>query len=188
MESSIFVDCDKEKRLISVTGAVKSGKSRWAEYLLSRSSNVTYIATLPYDRNDIDWTNRIIKHQQRRPQNWKLIDEFTNPSNLFSKLNQNNNIIIDSLGGLVIKHLSLEEDSWLEMQDDYLNNFKNYLFSIVIVVEAVGWGVSPSTRSGNLFRDRLGLFADKLDKLCLDNWLVLNGRAINISKFSHIVP
>ncbi len=181
------VDPD-QKELISVTGGVKSGKSRYAEHLLRKCKNVTYVATHDYDKNDSDWNKRIDQHKSRRPESWSLIEKFNEPDNLFSQLNTNNIILIDSLGGIVVKHLLLDEQKWLETQEQYLRNFVTYPSSIIFVIESVGWGVSPPTKSANIFRDRLGIFADILDKLCSSNWLVLHGRAININEFSNIVP
>ncbi len=188
MTDSEVLDKENYKQLISVSGGVKSGKSRWAEYLLKDCDNVTYVATLSADIDDIEWNNRIKLHKQRRPASWSLIENFNQPNDLFDKVSQNQSILIDSLGGLVNKHLLLNEYNWLEIQEQYFNYFLSHPCTIIFVIEAVGWGVSPCTKAGNIFRERLGFFSDKLDKLCSPNWLVINGRAININELSMKVP
>ena len=49
-----------------VSGAVKSGKSLWAEKLVSESMEVTYIATYSKNIDDKAWQNRIYNHKNRR--------------------------------------------------------------------------------------------------------------------------
>ena len=58
-------------KIILVTGAARSGKSEWAEDLAIKSEkNVVYIATATQNPDDLEWQERIQKHQQRRPQDW----------------------------------------------------------------------------------------------------------------------
>ena len=94
----------------------------------------------------------------------------------------NQSILIDSLGGLVFRYLENEEKIWVKYENQFLEEIAQYKNLVVIVTEEVGWGISPPTHFGNIFRDRLGKFSEHVSKIAKDNWLVVNGNAINISK------
>ena len=69
------------KGLISITGPIKSGKSKLAEFLITEHDPVTYIATSKPRPIDSDWQDRIDIHRQRRPDSWKLIEHPKDISN-----------------------------------------------------------------------------------------------------------
>lgn len=59
--------------LTLVIGGVRSGKSRLAEHLAAASPPVTYVATAY--AGDAEMARRIALHQQRRPAEWKTVEE-----------------------------------------------------------------------------------------------------------------
>ena len=56
--------------IILVSGGIKSGKSEFAEYLVSKEKNVTYIALSENRPEDKLWKEKIKIHQLRRPKSW----------------------------------------------------------------------------------------------------------------------
>jgi adenosylcobinamide kinase/adenosylcobinamide-phosphate guanylyltransferase len=61
-------------RLIFVTGGTRSGKSAFAEEVVTAlGSDVTYIATAR--AGDSEMAERIALHRQRRPQSWRTVEE-----------------------------------------------------------------------------------------------------------------
>ena len=60
-----------------ILGGARSGKSRFAEQLATRSGRpVTYIATCQPGK-DAELAERIAAHQARRPESWAVIEEPT---------------------------------------------------------------------------------------------------------------
>ncbi|PIE99283.1 MAG: adenosylcobinamide kinase/adenosylcobinamide phosphate guanyltransferase, partial [Propionibacterium sp.] len=57
-----------------VLGGARSGKSSYAEGLLTQFPEVDYLATAPNRPGDQEWQQRIKLHQQRRPKNWRTIE------------------------------------------------------------------------------------------------------------------
>ena len=109
--------------IILVSGGIKSGKSEFAEYLVSKEKNVTYIALSENRPEDKLWKERIKIHQLRRPKSWKLIET----ENLIPIIKVDKGILlIDSLGGFVVNSLKIKEDEW----EDCLNNLLYYLESV----------------------------------------------------------
>ena len=60
--------------LTLITGPTMSGKSEWAEYLISDKKDVTYIATSISKPDDPEWLERLSIHQKRRPKYWQTIE------------------------------------------------------------------------------------------------------------------
>ena len=171
--------------IILVSGAVKSGKSRFAEKILMNRDDVTYLATGIINDGTNSWDQRIKSHRERRPSHWNTI-ESANIASVIDNLNFNSNLIIDSIGGFVSSYLELSDIEWSHLLGETIQAIKDYDGLILIVAEEVGWGVSPSTIVGNLFRDRLGLTIDKLESISTQSWIVLHGRALNLSQ--HSIP
>ena len=167
--------------LIFVTGPTRSGKSKWAEQLVSESSDVIYIATSIPNLNDKEWTERIHKHQQRRPKSWNLIEASDLNNTMMSLTKRNSTILIDSLGGYITKFIDMNDSEWDYKQNEFLKLIQSFDSKIILVAEEVGWGIVSHTKIGNIFRDRQGYLMHKLSFLSEQYWLVINGRAIDIN-------
>ncbi len=172
------------KGLVLVSGHVKSGKSRLAESILINKQKVTYLATSRINYDCPDWNERISIHNKRRPINWKLVESPDLKSTL-QLLEPCDSLLVDSLGGIVAFNLSLDNSKWNVFKENTIDSIKTFQGLIVIVIEETGWGVSPSTKLGNIFRDRLGELTQNLEEISIDSWLVIHGRAINIKNISN---
>ncbi len=171
------------KGIILVSGHVKSGKSKFAEKMLANKNDVTYLATGILNDGTKSWENRIIKHRKSRPFTWKTI-ESTNIISVIAKINSNGTLLIDSIGGFVNAYLELSEENWIILLQDTIKAIQSFDGLVVLVAEEVGWGVCPPTIIGNLFIDRLGSTINKVDSIAKQSWLVIHGRAINLTQNS----
>ena len=97
-------------------------------------------------------------------------------------------VLIDALGGYVALLLDLDDLNWRATADGFVNTLKSMTQTRILVIEEVGWGVVPPTRIGGLFRDRLGALAQRLQREADQSWLVVQGRAINLTELGHLVP
>ena len=155
-----------------VIGGARSGKSLFAEELInaSRADYVRYGATGPATTDDPDWDERIARHQARRPSHWDTVVS-CDPAALLAPFPQTGQsaLLVDDLPSWVTHQLSNLTD-WetctppqLTTLLDRAESFASHTVAcaahgvdIVVVTLEVGWGVSPSTPAGNLFRDVLG--------------------------------
>tara|TARA_B100000700_G_scaffold221208_1_gene243504 strand:- start:826 stop:1380 length:555 start_codon:yes stop_codon:yes gene_type:complete len=170
--------------LTIISGPASSGKSIWAEKLLSKASNVYYIATSPIYENDIDWQRRIQIHKSRRPSYWNLIETPVNLADTINNISNDNYILVDSLGGFVSNHIDLSMPEWMKYHTQLITQLSLKTHNIIIVIEEVGWGICPPTKLGNIFRDRMGLITQELEEIANTSLLIIHGNAIDLKKLS----
>ena len=165
------------KEIILISGGRKSGKSKFAEKLAIKYKVSTYIALSEKRPNDIEWQYRINLHKSRRPQHWETVetDELINILE-----NKKNGLLIDSIGGFVVKSLPMKINDWEEYKNNLIVNLRNYKKTIIIVGEQVGWGLVSEYKIGNLFADRIGELLKELTKIANQNWITINGKALRL--------
>ncbi|MEN9540341.1 MAG: hypothetical protein RLZZ459_432 [Cyanobacteriota bacterium] len=188
--------------LILISGPSRGGKSGWAEHLAhSWSGGVDYLATGAASGSDPSWTERVSAHQQRRPPHWRchevggeLVEHLleraqgsagagVSASSALPPL-----LLIDSLGTWLAWHLEDPPSQWQNRCAQLLEALALQQGPVLLVVEETGWGVVPATAVGGLFRDRLGALQQTLMQHCQTAWLVVAGRALNLTHLSHPVP
>ncbi len=171
-----------EKKIILVMGPTSSGKSEFAETLAVKTDQaVVYIATAKVDENEREWQARIIKHQQRRPANWRTVTAALNLSSCLDQGIVGECFLIDSLGTWVANFLDLESEPWQQKSDRFLESLKSTEAEVILVGEETGWGVVPAYPLGRLFRDRLGYLSRQVGNLADITYLVTGGHVLNLS-------
>ena len=143
------------KGIVTISGPTKSGKSKFAEFLIKDQHSITYIATARPRPNDSEWQKRIELHRLRRPTSWKLVEYPNDICNIIDSTKERESLLIDSLGGLVEQNLDKSDNDWESFQNNVMACITHSKLGIAIVVEETGWGVSPSTEIGHMFRERL---------------------------------
>lgn len=175
--------------LTLVSGPAASGKSRWAELLAHRSGQpVVVLATGPDRPDDASWQRRLERHRRRRPPSWRTLEVGGDLSAALRSLDTEVLALVDSLGTWVAAHLERDSVLWEAEMANLVAALQACQASVVLVSEETGWGVVPVTAAGGSFRDRLGELQQRLAPLCETAWLVLQGRALNLSQLSALVP
>jgi adenosylcobinamide kinase/adenosylcobinamide-phosphate guanylyltransferase len=171
------------RQLILVTGPARSGKSEWAENLAEQSGkSVIYVATAQSSPDDLEWQARIVKHQQRRPTNWKtqLV-----PIDLAATLHTTTPahcLLIDSLGTWLANQLDQDEVTWEQTLKELLISLETADSDVILVSEETGWGVVPAYPIGRVFRDRLGTLTREIGAIATSTYLVTGGHVLNLSR------
>ena len=187
---------------ILVLGGSGSGKSAFAEQLLSAAPEVVYLATGPKpaagdtgpDRGgeapptehaeDEEWAARVKKHQERRPDWWGTLETIDVADPLRS---EGRAILLDSVGTWlsgVLDRCGAWEDrpGWREGLDaeieGLLTAWRGRAAPLVAVSDEVGWSIVPSTESGRMFREELGRLNAKLADATEDVFVVVAGRLL----------
>ncbi|EFA71263.1 Cobalbumin biosynthesis enzyme [Cylindrospermopsis raciborskii CS-505] len=176
-------------KIILVTGPARSGKSEWAENLAIESGKkVVYIATANENPHDLEWQQRIEKHQQRRPKTW--ITMCVSRELIGSLKNQTADtcILIDSLGTWVANCLDQDDLSWEKTLEEFLTDLPLVDGDLLFVAEETGWGVVPAYPAGRKFRDRLGGLVRQLGRISHTVYLVTGGYVLNLSILGVALP
>ncbi|MBU7584224.1 MAG: bifunctional adenosylcobinamide kinase/adenosylcobinamide-phosphate guanylyltransferase [Nostoc sp. TH1S01] len=176
-------------KVILITGAARSGKSEWAEYLAKQSGKqVVYVATATENPADIEWQKRILAHQQRRPQNWLTLAVPIELSATLADAKPHSCLLVDSLGTWVTNFLDQDEVSWQNTVAEFLDTVQLVAADMLFVAEEVGWGVVPAYPIGRQFRDRLGSLVRQLGTVCDTVYLVAAGHVLNLSVLGTPLP
>ena len=151
-----------------ILGGIRSGKSSLAERLVSEQPDpVVYVATAT--AGDGEMSERIRRHQRRRPVSWGLVEE---PVELGSLLNRQATlspppcVLIDCMSLWVSNLLHAGDALFVREKESFLTALAGYPGSVVIVSNEVGLGtigMDPLTRR---FADELGWLNQALAKKC----------------------
>lgn len=176
-------------QIILVTGAARSGKSEWAEELARRShKRVTYIATAQLDPTDVEWQQRIQRHQQRRPANWATQWVPEKLGAVIESITEEDCLLVDSLGTWLANLMELDEQTWQAQVTYLLQQLEHTTGMVILVGEETGWGVVPAYAAGRLFRDRLGDLIRQIGAIGDTVYLVTGGYAVNVSEIGVPLP
>lgn len=172
-----------------VLGPARSGKSRWAEHLADQSGrSVVYVATGSDRIDDPSWQERLAQHRSRRPDSWSCLEVEADLAPALAVLGDHQLALVDSLGSWVAHGLGLDAPAWMTACTALLTAIQACPADIVLVSEQTGWGVVPATAIGGLFRDRLGALEQQLAAHAETTWLVVAGRALNLTTLGMPVP
>jgi adenosylcobinamide kinase/adenosylcobinamide-phosphate guanylyltransferase len=172
-----------------VTGGVRSGKSRYAEGLLSSHPQVTYLAPgpVPDPATDPEWANRIALHRSRRPSGWRtvetsrLAEALTDgaPPFLLDCLGTWLTAVVDELGTWDVP-LAQWQDRFDARLHDLVQAWQAVPGVAVAVTNEVGMGLVSEHRSGRVFTDLLGRTNQAVAAVSDSVVLVVAGRALRL--------
>lgn len=141
-------------RLIFISGHVRSGKSRFAvEFAKKNFKNVVFIATgRPIDD---EMEERIKKHKESRPEEWKTIEEEIDIEDYIEK---GNDYILDCLTTWVTNLMinGYKEKEIIEKVEKLIENIRKVDCSCVIISNEVSWGIVPENKLARNFIDIIG--------------------------------
>ena len=163
-------------------GGTRSGKSGYAEQLLSARAAVRYVATARPVPGDAEWTARIDAHRARRPAAWTTVEDADLPALLRAG---GGPLLVDDIATWLTGVLD-DAGAWdrgvdVSPQVDALVEAVRAAQGRVVLVSAeVGLGVVPATRAGRLFRDELGALNAALARVCDEVLLLVAGLPLRL--------
>jgi len=165
-----------------VLGGTRSGKSGYAEQLLSARAAVRYVATARHVPGDAEWTARIDAHRARRPAAWTTVEDADLPALLRAG---GGPLLVDDIATWLTGVLD-DAGAWdrgvdVSPQVDALVEAVRAAPGRVVLVSAeVGLGVVPATRAGRVFRDELGALNAALARVCDEVLLLVAGLPLRL--------
>ncbi|WP_278265494.1 bifunctional adenosylcobinamide kinase/adenosylcobinamide-phosphate guanylyltransferase [Nocardia sp. AG03] len=166
-----------------VLGGARSGKSAFAENLLTERPEVRYLATAVLDPADHDFGHRVAGHRERRPAHWSTIENIE-PATVLATPSPAT--LLDDIGTWLTARLDARA-AWEAPRgtvgpdcDALVAAVADYRERLVIVSPEVGMGVIPATRSGRLFRDEIGTLNQRLAAVCDEAFLLVAGLPVRL--------
>lgn len=159
-----------------VLGGIRSGKSRWAEDLISAEPVVRYIATGRPDSSDQAWSRRIAAHRKRRPDHWATVESAHVAGELRSV--PDTPTLVDDIGGWLVAALDRrgwQDESTSADVDELLCAVADFTAPLVLISPEVGMALVPASESGRRFADELGTTNQRLAQHCDRVVLVVAG-------------
>ena len=175
-----------------ITGGARSGKSSFAEAQASTFEAVSYIATGGARAGDLEWTQRIEAHRERRPSHWTTV-ETTDVAAALHAEDLGSAVLVDCIGLWLTAQLDdakawgRETDPTMRVQvlariDALVDAVSACPSSIILVTNEVGMDLVPADPGGRLFRDMLGIANTRLASICDPVTLVIAGRALDLPR------
>ena len=176
--------------IILVTGGARSGKSNFAESLCIKQNNRTaYIATsIPFDD---EMKNRVKKHQESRPKEWKTYEIYKDIYSIVEELDNNHDTVIMDCVTLMVNNLmftyGIEVDKATSQELDELEEYikeqikklmeaiKKTNLYFVIVSNEFGMGSVPENKLSRIYADFVGRANQLIAKYSDEVYFVVSG-------------
>ncbi|MGJ0120805.1 nicotinate-nucleotide--dimethylbenzimidazole phosphoribosyltransferase [Williamsia sp. MIQD14] len=169
-----------------VLGGIRSGKSAYAEQIISAGSDaVRYLATAATPATgDPDWMSRIDAHRDRRPSTWTTVESADVAGALRS--DPATPTLVDDLGSWVTTYLD-EIGGWDDPSVDLSARTSELCDAlaastgdVVLVSPEVGLSLVAPTPAGRRFQDELGAVNTAVAAVCDRVVLLVAGRVIEL--------
>ncbi|MEU4473779.1 bifunctional adenosylcobinamide kinase/adenosylcobinamide-phosphate guanylyltransferase [Micromonospora sp. NPDC023888] len=169
---------------VLVLGGIRSGKSEFAESLVTDAPVVRYLATAPEgDPEDTEWATRLAAHRARRPGSWTTEETTEDPRRLADVLasaEPNETLLVDDLGGWVTVLLDPEHQPADDVATiaELAEAIRTCSARLVLVSPEVGLSLVPTTPLGRAFTDALGAANRAVADACDTVVLVVAGQPV----------
>jgi len=141
-----------------VLGGSRSGKSRRAEELAHQSSlPVVYIATCSTALADPEMQTRIEQHRERRPAEWKTIENRFDLKNLVVE-HEGALLLLDCLTlWLSFRQMTAKDSEIIAELEEVLRHARELGRPLIFVSNEIGTGLVPASAEARRFRDLAGM-------------------------------
>ncbi|KAB1930672.1 cobalamin biosynthesis protein [Micromonospora sp. ALFpr18c] len=169
---------------VLVLGGIRSGKSEFAESLVTDAPVVRYLATAPEgDPEDTEWATRLAAHRSRRPGSWSTEETAEDPRRLADVLasaEPNETLLVDDLGGWVTVLLDPDHQPADDVATiaELAEAIRTCSARVVLVSPEVGLSPVPTTPLGRAFTDALGAANRAVADACDAVVLVVAGQPV----------
>ena len=149
-----------------ILGGVRSGKSSHAEKVANRiSEDLIYVATA--QAFDDEMKQRILRHQDDRPEHWQLIEEPLNLEQVLKTHNQKNKtLLIDCLTLWLNNFLHYKADDWAQIKQNFISALSHSKANVILVSNEVGFSITPDNALARVFCDEQGWLNQDIAKVC----------------------
>ncbi|PHM31070.1 bifunctional adenosylcobinamide kinase/adenosylcobinamide-phosphate guanylyltransferase [Xenorhabdus innexi] len=180
--------------MILITGGARSGKSAYAEQLISdQCEQVLYIATA--QNTDEEMAARIERHKNDRPLHWRTWEGYQDLGDVIRRHRKAEegvilecvttlitNLLFDKAEGASPDELdfTLLEVFIHQQIEDLIDACLNCPMPVCLVTNEIGMGIVPENRLARHFIDIAGRVNQKLAQAATSVWMVVSGLGVKI--------
>lgn len=182
-------------RIVLVTGGARSGKSRFAEELITGfGPDIAYIATARV--LDEEMVDRVARHRLQRPAIWRTFEAPEQPSTVVAAEGYRyDGLLLDCLTVLVTNRILAQSVEWDRPDMTRLNGIEAAVMAeieamitavdagcadLVAVTNEVGCGIVPATPLARFFRDCAGRVNQRMAAAAAEVYWVVSGIPVRI--------
>ena len=146
--------------LALVLGGARSGKSRYAEWLIATYPPPwIYVATA--EAMDDEMAERIAAHRARRDAAWRTVEAPHDLAKALAAVPAGSAVLVDCLTLWLSNRMLAEAD--MDQEIEYLETVLSSLDGgVVLVSNEVGLGIVPDNALARRFRDKQGILNQRL--------------------------
>jgi len=149
-----------------VLGGARSGKSRYAEEQVEAYEKGLYLATAEALSDDAEMAARITKHQDRRGDVWKTIEEPLEIANIISSQSAADRPILVDCLTLWLSNLMFAKRDTDAATAELIAALEKSTAPVVLVSNEVGLGIVPENALAREFRDKAGIMNQVVAAAC----------------------
>ena len=153
-----------DKKIIFITGGVRSGKSRFAQEVAKKfPGSKAYLATA--QALDAEMRGRITRHQKSRPRTWQTLEEPVHIGDVIQKEGRRFGLILLDCLTLWLSNLMMAGWSQKRILGEtarFLKMARKSSATFIFVSNEVGLGVVPDNPSARFFRDVSGMIHQRV--------------------------
>lgn len=165
------------KKIIFITGGVRSGKSQFALKLAQNFPGPkAYLATAQALDNEM--AERIQRHKKNRPKDWQTLEEPLQLAEVIQEYGDRFRLILLDCLTLWISNCLMakwEEKKILKGAAQLLKVSRGKRCSVIFVSNEVGLGIVPDNPSARAFRDLSGLIHQRVARQADEVYLMVSG-------------
>lgn len=173
-----------------ILGGVRSGKSRYAQALAARASDVVFLATA--EACDDEMRAKIERHRRERPATWKTVEV---PLELDEAIvhygSRHSFLLIDCLNTFVANVMLSENGNQVAIfrrLERVCSSLASTSATVAVVSNEVGSGIVPSYSSGRQFRDLLGELNQMIAQISRNVVLMVAGYPLAVKGSVELQP
>ncbi|MCB4790387.1 MAG: bifunctional adenosylcobinamide kinase/adenosylcobinamide-phosphate guanylyltransferase [Elusimicrobia bacterium] len=167
----------KTKKIILLTGSVRSGKSGFALKLADKiGGKIAFLATCaPKDK---EMKERIKLHKKSRPKTWQTVEAYKDLAAAIKKTKLKADVIIIDCMTLYVSNLMALNKNAKTIINDVSKIMETIIknnLSAIIVTNEVGWGIVPANKLARNFRDMAGKVNQLMAKQSDEVYIMISG-------------
>lgn len=181
------------KRLTVILGGARSGKSDFAQALARKRGGDAVLFVATAEARDEEMRARIEAHRARRPGAWQTIEAPRDVALALQNVRSEPRVVVIDCLTLLVSNILLADESGAEARltneaDALIAWQRSHATEMIVVSNEVGLGIVPEYPLGRAYRDRLGVFNQRVAREADDVFLIVAGLPVEIKSLAaHLV-